>query len=141
MPTISKGNDSVLMVIDRATKMVHIVPCKEAINAKQTAELYWQHVGRIHGIPKFIYSDRDRRFESKFWKSLWKFLGTNIKMSTAYHPQTQGQVERMNAVFEQILRCTLHELGEPREWDELVPSIEFCMNSQPNRSTGYSPFI
>ena len=140
MPSTDSGFDSVFVAVDRATKMVHLVPCREAISAKETAAMYWHHVGRLHGIPLCLYSDRDRRFESTFWKSLWKLLGSDLRFSTAYHPQTQGQVERMNAVFEQILRCTVHELGERRDWDLLLPMIEFCMNSQPNRSTGYSPF-
>ena len=138
--TTKKGNDSVLVAVDRATKFVHIVPCQEAISARHTALLYWRNVARYHGIPRTIFSDRDVRFTSQFWKSLWKFFGTGLHFSTSFHPQTQGQVERVNAMFEQILRCTVHELGEPRNWDDMVPYIEFCINTQPNRSTGYSAF-
>ena len=99
LPRTDSGFDSVFVAVDRATKMVHLVPCVEAISAKETAALYWKHVGCLHGVPKCLYSDRDRRFESTFWKSLWKILGSDLRFSTAYHPQTQGQVERMNAVF------------------------------------------
>ena len=140
LPTTKKGNDSVLVAVDRATKYVHIVPCQESISARHTALLYWRNVARYHGIPRTIFSDRDVRFTSQFWKSLWKFFGTGLHFSTSFHPQTQGQVERVNAMFEQILRCTVHELGEPRNWDDMVPHIEFCINTQPNRSTGYSAF-
>ena len=67
-------------------------------------------------------------------------MGTQLRFSTAYHPQTQGVVERMNAVIGQMLRCTIHELNEVREWDSLLPTIELAINSLPNRSIGYSPF-
>ena len=140
LPKTETGYDSVFVAVDRATKMVHLVPCVEAISAKETAQMFWHHVVRLHGVPKCLYSDRDRRFESAFWKYLWRLLGSDLRFSTAYHPQTQGQVERMNAVFEQVLRCTVHELGERRDWDTLLTHVEFCLNSQPNRSTGYSPF-
>ena len=140
MPVTQKNNDAVLVVVDRATKMVHLIPCSESISAHGTAFLYWEHVAKIHGIPKCINTDRDRRFESRFWRSLWQLMGTSLHMSTAYHPQTQGQVERVNSVFEQVLRCVVHQLGEPRDWDDLCPVIEFSLNSHPNRSTGFSPF-
>ena len=140
MPVTQTGFDSVLVAVDRATKMVHIVPCRESISASETAWLYWQNIGKLHGLPSCIHTDRDRRFESRFWRSLWQILGTKLNFGTAYHPQSQGQVERVNAVFEQVLRCTVHQLGEPRDWDSLVPTIEFSMNAQPNRSTGFSPF-
>ena len=140
LPKTKKGNDSVFVVVDRATKYAHFIPCTESMSARQTALLYWRHVARLHGIPRVLYSDRDVRFTSRFWRELWYFVGTSLRMSTSFHPQTQGQVERMNSVFEQVMRCTVHELGEPRNWDDLVPFIEFSVNSQPNRSTGYSPF-
>jgi hypothetical protein len=140
MPLTEKNNDAVLVVVDRATKMCHLIPCSESISAHGTAMLYWANVAKIHGIPQCINTDRDRRFESRFWRSLWQLMGTSLHMSTAYHPQTQGQVERVNSVFEQVLRCTVHQLGEPRDWDDLCPIIEFSLNSHPNRSTGFSPF-
>ena len=140
LPVTHKGHDSILVVVDRATKMCHLMPCCESISAHQTACLYWENVGKLHGLPQSLNSDRDRRFESGFWRSLWRCLGTNLKMSTAYHPQSQGQVERMNAVMEQTLRCLIHEMKDSKDWDELLPMVEFCINSQPNRSTGFSPF-
>ena len=140
LPETKKGNDSILVVVDRATKMAHLMPCREQISAYETAVLYWENVGKLHGLPQSLNSDRDRRFESAFWRALWRIMGTSLRMSTAYHPQSQGQVERTNAVLEQTLRCLIHELNDSREWDELIPLVEFCLNSQPNRSTGFSPF-
>jgi hypothetical protein len=140
MPTTTGGNDSILVVIDRATKMCHLVACSESISAAETAWAYWANVGKLHGIPKALHTDRDPRFTSRFWKTLWQITGTSLRFSTAYHPQTQGQVERLNAVIEQVLRCTVHQMGEPRDWDNMLATIEFCLNSQVNRSTGYTPF-
>ena len=140
LPVTNKGNDSILVVVDRATKMCHLIPCSEQISAHQTAVLYWENVGKLHGLPQSLNSDRDRRFESAFWRALWRIMGTTLKMSTAYHPQSQGQVERTNAVLEQTLRCLIHEMNDSRDWDELIHLVEFCINSQPNRSTGFSPF-
>ena len=102
-----KGDDSILIVVDQATKFCHFIPCTEKISAKETAELYWNKVVCLHGMPRAIHSDRDVRFQSQFWKELWRNSGTKLRFSTAYHPQSQGLVERMNQVVEQVLRCSL----------------------------------
>ena len=141
LPRTSSGFDSIQVVIDRATKMVHCVAVAETITAAETAKQYWQNVAKLHGIPKKIFSDRDPRFMSAFWKALWRCFGTDLRHSTAYHPQTQGQVERTNAVVEQMLRCTLHQLPDARKWDEALHHIELAINAAPSRSTGYSPFF
>ena len=105
---VQDGCDSIFTVVDKATKMCHFIPCSERISAKQIAHLYWAHVGRLHGIPKVLISDRDVRFTSKFWKSLWTILGTNIRMGLGFHPHSSGQVENFNKLLEQTLRCTIH---------------------------------
>ena len=107
LPRAENGDDAVLNVIDRATRMVHCIPCKKTITASQTAKVYWQYVGKLHGIPTVIYSDRGSIFTGDFWRKLWALLGTTLRYSTAYHPQTQGLVERMNQTMAQTLRCTL----------------------------------
>ena len=104
LPRSSNGNDGILTVVDRATKMVHLVPVKQTITASETAQVYWTNIGRLHGLPRSIVSDRDPRFVSKFWQGLWSLLGTKLRMSSAYHPQTDGQTEAMNRVVEMILR-------------------------------------
>ena len=130
-----------MTVIDKATRMTHIIPCNKTVTAAETARLYWRYVAKLHGIPRCIYTDRGTQFTSRLWRELWEIMGTQLRFSTAYHPQTQGVVERMNAVIGQMLRCTIHELNEVREWDSLLPTIELAINSLPNRSTGYSPFF
>ena len=132
--------DTICTVVDKATKMCHFIPCSEKISAKQVAQLYWQYVGKLHGIPSVLISDRDVRFTSKFWKELWRLLGTNLRMGSGFHPESSGQVEKFNQLLEQTLRCTIHQLGETRNWLEVLPVIEFAVNNTPNRTTGYSAF-
>ena len=132
--------DAICTVVDKATKMCHFIPCSEKISAKQVAKLYWQFVGRLHGIPSVLISDRDVRFTSKFWKELWRLLGTNLRMGSGFHPESSGQIEIFNQLLEQTLRCTIHQLGETRNWVEVLPTIEFAVNNTPNRTTGYSAF-
>ena len=107
LPVTRRGHDSILIVVNRATKYCHFIPCTEKISAKKTMELYWKKVVCLHGMPWAIHSDRDIRPQSQFWKELWKNSGTKLRFSIAYHPQSQGLVERMNQVIEQVLRCSL----------------------------------
>ena len=86
-------------------------------------------------------SDRDPRFVSKFWQGLWSLLGTKLRMSSAYHPQTDGQSEAMNRVVEMILRCIMHESKELENWDTILAIAEFVINNPLAPSTGYTPFI
>ena len=133
--------DSIMTIIDKATRMTHIIPCSKTITTANIAQLYWRYVAKLHGIPRCIYTDRGTQFTSRLWRELWEIMGTQLRFSTAYHPQTQGVVERMNAIVGQMLRCTIHKLNEVREWDSLLPMIELAINSLPNHSTGYFPFF
>ena len=98
LPRAQNGDTCILTVIDKATRMVHLIPCRETVDAAKTAELFWTHVGKLHGIPRCIYSDRGPQFCNRFWRALWDSFGTSLKFSSAYHPHTQGMVERMNSV-------------------------------------------
>ena len=140
LPKSENGNDGILTVVDRATKMVHLAPVKQTITAADTARVYWTTVGKLHGIPRSIVSDRDPRFMSKFWRELWKILGSCLRLSSAYHPQTDGQTEAMNRVVEMVLRCTLHEGQEGSSWERLLSTVEFAINNHPTQTTGYTPF-
>ena len=104
--------DSIMAVIDKSTRMTHIIPCSKIVTAQQTAQYYLENVTRFHGVPKFIYTDRGTQFTSKFWKELWGLLGTGFRFSTAFHPHRQGIVGRMNAVIGQMLRSTLASMNE-----------------------------
>ena len=120
--------------------MCHFLPCNKSIYAKEVTTLYWRHVGKLHGIPNVIISDRDPRFTGKFWKELWRSLGTGLRMSSGYHSKSSGQVERFNQLLQQTLRCTVHQMAETRKWVDLLPVIEFAVNNTPNRTTGYTAF-
>src|SRR5260370_37990892 len=104
LPVPTQGNDAIVVIVDKFSKMVHYAPTTTTCRADQVARIFFDTVVRLHGIPKHIISDRDRRFTSKLWQGLWKVCGTQLKMSTAYHPQTNGQNERANRTLEEILR-------------------------------------
>ena len=112
LPETPSGVDSIMTVINEATRMTHVIPCTKTITAAQIAQLYWRHVAKLHGIPRCIYTDRGTQFSSRLWKELWAIMGTQLRFSIAYNPQTQGVVERMNAIIGQMLHCMLHELQE-----------------------------
>ena len=121
--------------------MCHFIPCSEKISAKGVAKLYWNNVGKLHGIPSVLISDRDVRFTSRFWRELWRLLGTNIRMGSGFHPQSSGQIEIFNQLLEQTLRCVVHQLGESQNWVDVLLVIEYAINNVPNRTTGYSAFF
>ena len=138
LPKSSKGNDAIMTVVDRATKMAHFIATKTDISAPQVAELFRDHIWKLHGVPRSIVSDRDTRFVSIFWRSLMKLVGTKLRFSTAYHPQTDGQSEKMNDVVEQILRT--YTIFKPDDWDRRLAAAEYAINNSVNISTGFSPF-
>jgi len=91
LPTTSRGNDSIMVVVDRLSKMVHLIATTQNVNAVQVAQIYQDRIFALHGLPDNIFSDRNSKFTSAFWQNLQKLLGTNLSMSTAFHPQTDGQ--------------------------------------------------
>ena len=104
LPITKKGHDAILTVVDRMSKMVHLIPTKTTVTAVQTAQLFYDHVWKLHGVPKDIVSDRDSRFTGHFWTELLRLIGTKQNMSTSFHPQTDGQTERMIRIMEDMLR-------------------------------------
>ena len=94
LPKSPTNHDSIWVIVDRLTKTAHFIPILMTYSMDRLTELYVQHIVRLHGVPKSIVSDRDTRFTSKFWKSLQDALGTRLKFSSAFHPQTDGQSER-----------------------------------------------
>ena len=140
LPRSTEGYDGILTVVDKATKMVHLVAVNQTITTTETTLVFWNAAGKLHGIPRSVVSDRDPRFVSRFWQELWRLLGMKLRMSSAHHPQTDGQTEAANRVVEMVLRCTLHGSSEPSQWARDLSLVEFVINSSPSLSTGYAPF-
>ena len=138
LPKSRQGNTSILVFVDRLSKMTHFAATKDTCSAADVADLYFDKVIKLHGRPLEIISDRDTRFQSAFWQELQRHLGTQICMSTAYHPQSDGQTERMNAVLEDMLR---HYINPSQDnWEDLLPLAEFAINNAFNKSIQDTPF-
>ncbi|CAI7770301.1 unnamed protein product [Closterium sp. NIES-53] len=133
------GYTAILVFVDRLTKMVHFVPTTTDVSAEDTARLFVTHVFRLHGLPRVLVSDRDPRFTSRFWREVTETLGTKLKMSSALHPQTDGQTERTNRTLEQMLRSFISPTQD--NWDELLPMAESAVNNSVHDSTHEKPFI
>ena len=130
----SQGYNSILTITDHdCTKMSVFIPCREEINAEETAVLYAKHVFPSYGLPTKLISDRDPRFASKFTRELCKILGIAQNISTAYHPCTDGQSERTNQWLEQYLRFWVNEQQD--NWVAYLPLAEFTHNNWPNETT------
>ncbi|XP_021766991.1 uncharacterized protein LOC110731437 [Chenopodium quinoa] len=138
LPRTQGGKDSIMVVVDRFSKMAHFVPCHKTEDATMVAKLYFDGVVRFHGIPRTIVSDRDTKFQSHFWKSLWRLMGTKLLFSTSHHPQTDGQTEVVNRVLGSLLRTLVSK--STKDWDVKLAHAEFAYNRTPSATTKYSPF-
>ena len=139
LPETRRGHDAILVFVDRLSKMVHFAATTSDVGAEGTAKLFLEHVFKHHGMPQCIVSDRDARFTSRFWRQLMEALGTKLHLSTAFHPQTDGQTERVNRTLEQMLRMFVSPTQD--DWDDLLPALEFACNSSVHESTGQVPFV
>jgi len=137
-PKTPRGHDTIWVIVDRLTKSAHFLPINISYPVSQLAEIYIRDIVKLHGVPSSIVSDRDPRFTSRFWKSLQEALGSKLKLSSAYHPQTDGQSERTIQSLEDLLRiCVLEQGGA---WDSHLPLIEFTYNNSYHSSIGMAPF-
>ena len=138
LPVAPGGYDSVWVIVDRLTKSAHFLPVKTRYGASDYAELYVKEIVRLHGVPISIVSDRGPQFTSRFWQGFQKAMGTDLKLSTAFHPQTDGQSERTIQTLEDMLRaCILDSKGSSLRYLHLV---EFSYNNSYQASIGMAPF-
>lgn len=134
----SDGFTVILVVVDRFTKYSHFIPLKHPFTTPMVAQAFVNNVVKLHGPPQSIVSDRDKIFTSSFWKGLFKAWNTKLQMSTAYHPQTDGQSERVNQCLEMYLRCAVHDT--PSKWHSWLPLAEFWYNTNYHTALGCSPY-
>ena len=138
LPADKHGRTGILVFVCRFSKMTHLAAVSDTISADETAKLFVNLIFRLHGMPDEIVSDRDPRFTSRFWRAVFGLLGTRLAMSTAYHPQTDGQTERVNRVLEDVLRSYATSFTE---WSDFLPLAEFALNNSVHASTTLTPFF
>lgn len=139
LPRTQKGHDALMVVVDKLSKMAHFIPCRTTDTALDTARHFVKEIFRLHGMPREIVSDRDPKFISAFWQDLFATIQTKLSMSTAYHPQTDGQTERTNRILEDMLRN--YVWNQQSKWEDYIYLVEFAYNSTKQESSRMSPFM
>jgi hypothetical protein len=138
LPKTQSGYDSIWVIVDRLSKVVHFILVKTFYRGSKLAELYIARIVCLHGVPKKIVSNRGTQFTSKFWEKLHESMDTKLNFSSAYHPQTNGQTERVNQILEDMLRaCTLKD---NQSWDKCLRYDEFFYNNNYQESIKMAPF-
>jgi hypothetical protein len=138
LPNTSQKHDSMWVIVDRHTKMAYFIPVHTTYTAKKYAEIYLDRIISLREVPKTIISDHGAQFVARFWEHLQATLGTKLVRSSAYHPQTDGQIERVNQILEDMLRdCVIHY---DKSWDKCLPLAEFSYNNSYQASLKMAPF-
>jgi hypothetical protein len=127
LPRRDKLHDLIMVVVDKITKYAHFIPLKTTHKVADVVDIFMKEVARFHGIPKSIVFDRDPKFTSNFWKGLFKGFRMNMNFSTTYHPESDGQTERVNRVIEDILR--MYVMDKPSKWEDYLHLVEFAYNN------------
>jgi transposase InsO family protein len=127
LPRTQEGYDSIWVIMDRLSKVAHFIYVKTTYSRAKLVELYMSRIICLHGVPKKIVSDRGSQFTSKFWEKLHESIDTKLNFSSAYHPQTNGHIERTNQILEDILRACALKNG--KSWDKCLPYAEFSYNN------------
>ena len=138
LPRTSRKHDAIWVIVDRLTKSAHFLAVRMTFTLEGLCRLYIREIVRLHGVPVSIVSDRDPRFTAQFWKSFQKAMGTQLSMSTAFHPQTDGQTERTIQILEDMLRACVLDLKS--SWEEHLPLIEFAYNNSYQASIQMAPY-
>ena len=137
LPRNQNQNDSIMVVVDKLSKVSHFIPVKTTYKAANIADIFLKQIFRLHGVPKVIISDRDPKFTSNFWKSLFKRLNTTLSFSTSFHHQTYGQTKRVNQVMEDLL--IIYVKDQPCKWEDYLHLVEFAYNNNYQASAKFSP--
>ena len=138
LPKCKKQNDSIFVVIDKLSKVAHVIPVKSTYKAVNIADIFLKEIFRLHGIPKAIISNREVKFRGKFWRYLFSRLETQLNFSTAYHAQTEGKTERVNQIVQDMLR--MYVMNNPAKWEHYLHLAEFEYNNRDKDSSIMSPF-
>jgi hypothetical protein len=134
VPRTSKQHDFIMVVVDKLTKAAHFIPVKLIHKEANIVDVYMREITRLHGIRKIIVSGKDPKFTS----NLWKGFGTNLNFSTSYHPESDGQRERVNQVIEDMLR--MYVMDKPSKWEGYLHLVEFSYNNGYQASLKMIPF-
>ncbi|GJU10978.1 reverse transcriptase domain-containing protein [Tanacetum coccineum] len=138
LPKTSNRHDTIWVIVDRLTKSAHFIPTRETDSMETLTRLYIKEIVSRHGVPISIISDHDSHFTSRFWKSLQRALGTQLDMSTAYHPETDGLSERTIQTLEYMLRACIIDFG--KGWEKHLLLVEFSYNNSYHASIKAAPF-
>ena len=138
IPKVTGGFDSIFVIVDKLTKITHIIPMKTTSTVADIAHLFVKEIIKLHGLPARIISDRDAKFTSKFWQALFQSVETQLNLNSVYHPKIDGQTEQVNQVIEDMLRSYCNQ--QPRQWLKFLPLVEFAYNSSFHKSLQMSQF-
>jgi hypothetical protein len=137
LPKIQSGYDSIWVIVDCLSKVVHFIPIKTTYKGSKLVELYIARIVCLHGVPKKIVSNRGTQFTSKFWEKLHESMDTKLKFSSTYHPQTDGYTERVNQILEDMLRACA--LKDNQSWDKCLLYAKFSYNNSYQESIKMAP--
>ena len=136
---LSSGHDAVMTVVDSVSKRTHFIPTHTMVTVEGTARLFLYQVWKLHSLSKCVVSDRRPQFVTRFTRELYRLLGIKLASSTAWHPQTDGQTERVNQELDQYLRLFVNEQQD--DWYDLLPMVEFQHNNHVHSATQQPPFL
>ena len=139
LPVTRNGHNAIFVAVDRCSKMVHLMPTTDKVTAADAARLFINNVVKLHGVPEDFVSDRDPRFTGKFWQAFCQSQGIDTRMSSAFHPETDGQTERVNRILVEMLRNYIDPTHD--DWDEHLTAAEFAINNAYQESIKTTPFM
>ena len=138
LPKVMGSFDSIFVVIDNLTKVAHLISTHTTTTVSDVAQLFVKEIVKLHGVPSCIISNKDMKFTFKFWGAMFQSLGTLLHLSSTYHPKTNGKIERVNQVIEDMLRSYCSQ--QPCLWLKCLPLVKFAYNSSHHQSLRMSPF-